>query len=146
MQIKRFRTFESESDLLDDLEGLGFEKHKGWIVCTQAYYDGEIGAEIHAVVAKNIPEACQMILSEMGYPDYTVEEAKKAESFEDLSDIIDNEMGFGGRHQIAEVYEGLKPRKAESMSLLIDWINPIMAVKDINYVFTNANEIMGKSY
>jgi len=146
MAVKSFKTFEEDSNILDDLESLGIEKHKGWIVCTMGYYDSEAGAEIHGVVARNIPEACQMILSEMAFSEEAIEEAKKVEDFSDLSDIIENEMGFGARHWLIEVYDDLKPRKSESVSLLIDWTNPVMAVKDLKYLFSNVDDIMLKSY
>ncbi len=54
-------------------------------------------------------------------------------------------MGFGGSFDIIQIFEGLKPKKNEDYALEIDWSNPYMAVKDLEFVFSNVREVMESS-
>ncbi len=150
VKLKSFKTFESEDerDLIRDLDKIGIEQHKGWIVCTQSSYDGDMGSSIWAVVAKNAGEAAVLIMENMGIQDEDedFETARKSRDFSGLADAMENQMGYNGRFSVIEYFEGLIPRKYEDYSLEIDWTNPLMAVKDLESLFTNVSQVLNKSY
>ena len=145
--IKDFKQFEAdESDLLGDLDKIGIEQHKGWLVCTSIIYDrDEMGSRIYAVIAKNPGEASALILEHMGIEEeQDLEDARKGSDFgSGLGEVMDNIMSFDGRFEVVAVHEDLKPFKYEDYCLEIDWTNPIMAAKDVKYVFPNADQILG---
>jgi hypothetical protein len=62
-----------------------------------------------------------------------------------LEEAMENTMGFGGSFDIIQIFEGLKPKKNEDYALEIDWSNPYMAVKDLEFVFSNVREVMESS-
>ena len=150
VKLKSFKTFESEDekDLLQDLDKIGIEQHKGWIVCTQSSYDGDMGSSIWAVVAKNAGEAAVLIMENMGIQDEDedFETARKSSDFSGLADAMENQMGYNGKFSVVQYFEGLVPRKYEDYSLEIDWTNPLMAVKDLESLFTNVSQVLNKSY
>ena len=147
MPLKSFRTFENdERDLLPDLDSIGIEQHKGWLVCTSSIYDrDQMGSRIYAVIAKNPGEASALILEYMGIEEeQDLEDARKGSDFESgLGEVMDNIMSWDGRFEVVAVHEDLKPFKYEDYCLEIDWTNPIMAAKDVKYVFPNADQILG---
>ena len=147
MPLKSFRTFENdERDLLSDLDSIGIEQHKGWLVCTSSAYDrDQMGSSVYAVIAKNPGEASALILESMGIEDeQDLDDARKGTDFESgLGEVMNNIMQWDGRFEIVVVYDDLKPFKYEDYCLEIDWTNPIMAAKDVKYVFPNADQILG---
>jgi hypothetical protein len=148
MAIKSFNNFLNEdNDLIGDLGSLGFDPYKGWVLCTQAIFDRESsGSSIWAVAAKSAGEAAVLIMENMGLDDEDdLETARKSEDFSGLEEAMENTMGFGGSFNIIQIFEGLKPKKNEDYALEIDWSNPYMAVKDLEFVFSNVREIMGSS-
>ncbi len=150
VKLKSFKTFESEDekDLLQDLDKIGIEQHKGWIVCTQSSYDGDMGTSIWAVVAKNAGEAAVLIMENMGMEDEEddLEIARGSKDFSGLAEAMENQMGYNGKFSVVEYFEGLVPKKYEDYSLEIDWTNPVMAVKDLESLFTNVSQVLNKSY
>jgi len=73
-----------------------------------------------------------------------LEEARKGVDFNDgLEEVMNNILQWDGRFEVVTVNEGLKPFKYEDYCLEIDWTNPIMAAKDVKYVFPNAEQILG---
>lgn len=150
MKLKSFKTFESEDDrdLLRDLDKIGIEQHKGWIVCTQSHFDGDMGSSIWAVVAKNAGEAAVLIMQNMGIEDEDddFETARKSSDFSGLEEAMENQMGFNGTFSVVEYFEGLIPKKYEDYSLEIDWTNPVMAVADLKSLFSNVDQILSKNY
>jgi len=147
MGLKTYKAFENdERDLLSDLDSIGIEQHKGWLVSTVSVYEREeISAHVYAVIAKNPGEASALIMESMGIEDEDdLEIAREGEDFRDgLGEAMNNIMQWTGRFDVMEVYEDLKPFKYEDYCLEIDWTNPIMAAKDVKYVFPNAEQILG---
>ena len=147
MALKSFKTFENdERDLLSDLDSIGIEQHKGWLVCTsQAYDRDQIQSNVYAVIAKNPGEASALIMEYMGIEDEDdLAIARKGTDFESgLEEAMNNIIQWDGRFEVIGVHEGLKPFKFEDYCLEIDWTNPIMAAKDVKYVFPNADQILG---
>jgi hypothetical protein len=147
MPLKSFKVFEEdERDLLGDLDKIGIEQHKGWLVCTSSVYErDQMGSKVYAVIAKNPGEASALILESMGIEDeQDLEDARKGTDFESgLGEVMNNIMAWDGHFEIVAVYDDLKPFKYEDYCLEIDWTNPIMAAKDVKYVFPNADQILG---
>lgn len=147
MPLKSFKAFEEEEiDLLGDLDKIGIEQHKGWLVCTSSVYDrDQMGSSVYAVIAKNPGEASALIMESMGIEDeQDLEDARKGSDFESgLEETMNNIMQWDGRFEVLVVYDDLKPFKYEDYCLEIDWTNPIMAAKDVKYVFPNAEQILG---
>lgn len=146
MALKSFRTFENdERELLRDLDSIGIEQHKGWIVCTTERYERDLGTSIYAVVAKNEGEASKLILENRGVEDEDdLARALTAKDFmEGLEEVANDIMSFDGDFRIVSTYENLQPKRYEDYCLEIDWTNPVMAVKDLKSVFTNVDKIMG---
>jgi len=147
MTLKSFKAFESdERDLLSDLDKIGIEQHKGWLVCTSASYErDQMGSNVYAVIAKNPGEASALIMESMGIDDEDdLAEARKGGDFIDgLQEAMSNIMSWEGRFEVVKVHDGLSPFKMEDYCLEIDWTNPIMAAKDVKYVFPNAEQILG---
>jgi hypothetical protein len=107
-----------------------------------------MGSSIWAVIAKNAGEAAVLIMKNMGIEDEDedFETARKSINFSGLADAMENQMGYNGRFSVIEYFEGLIPRKYEDYSLEIDWTNPLMAVKDLESLFTNVSQVLNKSY
>lgn len=146
MTLKSFRTFENnDRDLLRDLDSIGIEQHKGWIVCTTERYERDLGTSIYAVVAKNEGAASKLILENRGVEDEDdLETALKAKDFmEGLEQVMNEIMSWDGDFRIVSTYEDLQPKRYEDFCLEIDWTNPVMAVKDLKSVFANVDQIMG---
>jgi hypothetical protein len=147
MSLKSFRTFENdERDLLSDLDSIGIEQHKGWLVSTTTAYErDQVGSNIYAVIAKNPGEASVLIMESMGIEDEDdLEGARKGVDFNDgLEEAMNNILQWDGRFEVVVVYEDLRPFKNEDYCLEIDWTNPIMAAKDVKYAFPNADQILG---
>lgn len=145
MALKSFRTFENdERELLKDLDSIGIEQHKGWIVCTTERYERDLGTSIYAVVAKNEGEASKLILENRGVEDEDdLARALTSKDFmEGLEEVVNDIMSFDGDFRIVSTYENLQPKRYEDYCLEIDWTNPVMAVKDLKSVFTNVDKIM----
>ncbi len=146
MALKSFRTFENdERELLKDLDSIGIEQHKGWIVCTTERYERDLGTSIYAVVARNEGEASKLILENRGVEDEDdLTRALTSKDFmEGLEEVVNDIMSFDGDFRIVSTYENLQPKRYEDYCLEIDWTNPVMAVKDLKSVFTNVDKIMG---
>lgn len=146
MALKSFRTFENdERELLRDLDSIGIEQHKGWIVCTTERYERDLGTSIYAVVAKNEGEASKLILENRGVEDEDdLARALKAKDFmEGLEQVMNEIMSWDGDFRIVSTYEDLQPKRYEDFCLEIDWTNPVMAVRDLKSVFANVDQIMG---
>ena len=146
MALKSFRTFENdERELLRDLDSVGIEQHKGWVVCTTERYERDLGTSIYAVVAKNEGAASKLILENRGVEDEDdLETALKAKDFmEGLEQVMNEIMSWDGDFIIVSTYEDLQPKRYEDFCLEIDWTNPVMAVKDLKSVFANVDQIMG---
>lgn len=146
MALKSFRTFENdERELLRDLDSIGIEQPKGWIVCTTERYERDLGTSIYAVVARNEGEASKLILENRGVEDEDdLARALTAKDFmEGLEEVMNDIMSYDGDFRIVSTYENLQPKRYEDYCLEIDWTNPVMAVKDLKSVFTNVDQIMG---
>lgn len=146
MTLKSFRTFENdERELLRDLDSIGIEQHKGWIVCTTERYERDLGTSIYAVVARNEGEASKLILENRGVEDEDdLARALTSKDFmEGLEEVLNDIMAWDGDFRIVSTYENLQPKRYEDYCLEIDWTNPVMAVKDLKSVFTNVDQIMG---
>lgn len=146
MPLKSFKAFENdERDLLKDLDSIGIEQHKGWIVCTTERYERDMGTSIYAVVAKNEGEASKLILENRGVEDEDdLGRALAAKDFEEgLEEVMNDIMAWDGHFEIVSTYEKLQPIRYEDYCLEIDWTNPVMAVKDLKSVFSNVDQIMG---
>jgi len=147
MALKSFKIFENdERDLLSDLDSIGIEQHKGWLVCTSQVYDRDrTQSSVYAVIAKNPGEASALIMEYNGIEEEEdLAAARKGTDFESgLEEAMNDIIQWDGRFEVLVVHEGLKPFRLEDYCLEIDWTNPIMASKDVKYVFTNADQILG---
>jgi hypothetical protein len=148
MHLKSFKTFESdERDLTYDLQDLGMETYKGWVVCTLTKNNDDIGVGITAIVAKNVGEAGVLMCDQFGVDtEDELEKAAKIESLEDIDEIFNDIFDYDTIFMVEKVYEGLQPISMESTSLEIDWINPVMAVKDLKSMFRNVDQVMGSGF
>ena len=145
MNLKSFKAFESdERDLTYDLQDLGMETYKGWVVCTLTNNNDEIGVGMTAIVAKNVGEAGVLMCDQFGIDtEDELEKAAQLESLEDIAEILNDIFDYDTIFTVEQVYEGLQPISMESTSLEIDWINPVMAVKDLKSMFRNVDQVMG---
>ncbi len=148
MNLKSFKTFESnERDLTYDLEALGMENYKGWIVCTLTSNRDDIGVGMTAIVAKSVGEAAILMCEQFGVDtEDELESASQLESLDLIDDIFNAVFDYDTTFVVEKVYEGLKPIRMESTSLEIDWINPVMAVKDLQSMFRNVEQVMGSGF
>jgi hypothetical protein len=148
MNLKSFKAFESdERDLTYDLQDLGMETYKGWAVCTLTNNNDDIGVGITAIVAKNVGEAGVLMCDQFGVDtEDELEKAAKIESLEDIDEIFNDIFDYDTIFMVEKVYEGLQPISMESTSLEIDWINPVMAVKDLKSMFRNVDQVMGSGF
>jgi hypothetical protein len=148
MNLKSFKAFESdERDLTYDLQDLGMETYKGWAVCTLTNNNDDIGVGITAIVAKNVGEAGVLMCDQFGVDtEDELEKAAQLESLEDIAEIFNDIFDYDTIFTVVQVYEGLQPISMESTSLEIDWINPVMAVKDLKSMFRNVDQVMGSGF
>jgi hypothetical protein len=148
MKLKSFKTFENdEREMLQDLDDIGMETFKGWVVCTLTSNRDDIGVGMTAIVAKNIGEAAILMCEQFGVDtEDELERASQLESLDDIDEIFNDVFDYDTTFVVEKVYEGLKPIRMESASLEIDWINPVMAVKDLQSMFRNVDQVMGSGF
>lgn len=148
MNLKSFKTFESdERDLVYDLQDLGMETYKGWVVCSLTKYNNEVGVGMTAIVAKNVAEAGVLMCELFGFgTEDELERVAKMESLSDIAEILNDVFDYDAVFMVEEVFEGLKPIRMQNQSLEIDWINPVMGVKDLKSMFRNVDQIMGSRF
>jgi len=123
------------------------ETYKGWVVCTLTNNNDDIGVSITAIVAKNVGEAGVLMCDQFGVDtEDELEKAAQLESLEDIAEIFNDIFDYDTIFTVEQVYEGLQPISMESTSLEIDWINPVMAVKDLKSMFRNVDQVMGSGF
>ena len=123
------------------------ETYKGWVVCTLTNNNDEIGVGMTAIVAKNVGEAGVLMCDQFGIDtEDELEKAAQLESLEDIAEIFNDIFDYDTIFEVVRVYEGLQPISMESTSLEIDWINPVMAVKDLKSMFRNVDQVMGSRF
>lgn len=148
MNLKSFKLFESdERDLVYDLQDLGMETYKGWVVCSLTQYNNEVGVGMTAIVAKNVAEAGVLMCELFGVDtEDELEKVAKMESLSDIAEILNDVFDYDTVFMVEEVFEGLKPIRMQNQLLEIDWINPVMGVKDLKSMFRNVDQVMGSRF
>jgi len=151
--LKKFATFESDEDddkLFQDLDSIGIEQYKGWLISEAGYQDNEFQIQYVAVVARNVQEAVIEILKVDGFLDKSsseedfeiASEVKTWEDYRTLKDDLRND--WGSAFMIESVQEGFIPVRREPYCLIINWVNPVMAVADLKSVFKNVDQVLYK--
>jgi hypothetical protein len=147
--LKKFATFEAtdeEDQLFQDLDSIGLEQYKGWIIAESEYYDKELAARYIAVVGKNVQEAITEIYRNLGFiaDEEDLDIVSDLKTWESYRESRDNLMSdYNSTFVIDSIYEGLTPIERKPSCLTIDWINPVTAVADLKSVFKNVDQVLG---
>lgn len=147
--LKKFATFEAteeEDQLFQDLDSIGLEQYKGWIIAESEYYDKEFSARYIAVVGKNVQEAITEIYRNLGFiaDEEDLDIVSDLKTWESYRESRDNLMSdYSSKFVIDAIYEGLIPIKRNPSCLTVDWANPVTAVGDLKSVFKNVDQVLG---
>ena len=142
--MKHLRTFESsEEDLVKDLETLGMETMKGWLLSVQEYgYDEIFNWKYITIIAPNLGRAVQLFI-ELILPeipdDFDVDEAEESGWGYAEDQFGTNEQGG---FEILQGWQDLKPRSTKEELDFFFESNPMMAIRDLEKVFSNARQVL----
>lgn len=142
--MKHIKEFNSpEEDLIGDLDKIGLEAMKGWIIVIQPYnMDGIEEYRYLCITAPNEPTAIKMALDDISGEDFEIsEEEIESDGFETIS-RIGEESGDQSGATVMEGWRGLIPREKSQGIEVFFSANPYETIKEFESMFTNAREIL----
>jgi hypothetical protein len=143
--MKYVKTFnESEETLIGDLDQLGLESMKGWILALQQwnYDDVESYFFYLCITAPNIYAAVEQMMIGVGGEDIEIEpEEVDKYGFNVVQKIAD----MTGEITILAAWEGLIPKGKTSDSVQINQVNPFSIISELETNFSNVSAILRQS-
>ena len=142
--MKHIKEFNSpEEDLIGDLDKIGLESMKGWIIVIQPYnMDGIEEYRYLCITAPNEPTAIKMALDDISGEDFEIsEEEIESDGFETIA--INGEESYDqSGATVMEGWRGLVPREKSQGIEVFFSANPYETIKEFESMFTNAREIL----
>ena len=150
--MKHLREYEEQEvkDLMGDLEKIGQNPPKGWILSVFPYNTsdgperGPKGTLYYAITAHTLQEAYFLVAeANGGLPETELEElVSDVEDFSDLEDVIASASEYESGFIYLQHWEGLVPRNRETNLVEISNSNPFGVIKELSKEFTNVQAVM----
>jgi len=142
--VKAFN--ESEETLIGDLDQLGLESMKGWILALQPWNSDDPENYFYlCVTAPNIYAAVEQMMIGVGGDDISIEPYEVDKHgfnvVQKIADINDDEWGI----TILAAWEGLIPKGKTPDSVQINLVNPFSIITELESNFSNVSSILRQS-
>ena len=144
--MKYVKTFnESEETLIGDLDQLGLESMKGWILALQPWNSDDVENYFYlCITAPNIYVAAEQMMIGVG-EDIEIEpdEVDKYgfNVVQKIADMTGDEWGI----TILAAWEGLIPKGKTPDSVQINLVNPFSIISELETNFSNVSAILRQS-
>ena len=144
--MKYVKTFnESEETLIRDLDQLGLESMKGWILALQPWNSDDVENYFYlCITAPNIYVAVEQMMIGVG-EDIEIEpdEVDKYgfNVVQKIADMTGDEWGI----TILAAWEGLIPKGKTPDSVQINLVNPFSIISELETNFSNVSAILRQS-
>ena len=137
---------ESEDDLIGDLDKIGIETMKGWILVLQTWHQDGIENYFYlCITAPNIYSAVEQMMAAVGEEDMEIEPEEIDENgFEIIQKIAEENYDERGTMIVCS-WEGLIPRGRTTSNEAIFEANPYVIIKELESQFTNVSQVLGQS-
>lgn len=145
--MKYVKTFnESEETLIGDLDQLGLESMKGWILALQPWNSDDVENYFYlCITAPNIYAAVEQMMIGVGGEDIEIEpdEIDKYgfNVVQKIADMTGDEWGI----TILAAWEGLIPKGKTPDSVQINLVNPFSIISELETNFSNVSAILRQS-
>lgn len=146
--MKYVKTFnESEETLIGDLDQLGLESMKGWILALQQWNSDDVENYFYylCITAPNIYAAVEQMIIGVGGEDIAIE-PEEVDKYgfnvvQEIADMTGDEWGIS----IMAAWEGLIPKGKTSDSVQINQVNPFSIISELETNFSNVSAILRQS-
>jgi len=137
---------ESEDDLIGDLDKIGLETMKGWILVLQSWHpDGIENYYYVCITAPNIYSAVEQMMEAVGEEDIEIaSEEIDEEGFVVIRKVAEENFDERG-YEILKAWEGLIPRSNKTNNDIIQETNPYVIIKELEWHYTNVSQILNQS-